>query len=105
MKIPLEQAVGGLVSFLSGEASKISSMGDKFLMYGALGAIKANPSRVLAKYIETMEMLGIVSEGMVDVDAVKSALDSAFDAVPNFHAIGFTFTRDDVPALVRNMGV
>ena len=103
-KIPMEKAVNGVVSFLSSEASKIRSMQDKFLMYAALGAVKANPCATVGKYVETLEMLGVVSDDMVDLDTLKSALESAFANVPNFNALGFTFTESDVPVLLRHMG-
>lgn len=104
MKIPMQKATDSIVAYLGNQATQIPSMRDKFIMYAALGAAKANPANLLAPYMNVLRMVGVVDEqGMVCTDAIRSAMDSAFANVPTFSALGFDFSQADAAELLRLM--
>lgn len=104
-RIPVQQAVNGVISFLSGEVAKIQDMTSKWIMYGALGAMKANPDAMVAQHMDALKTVGIVDgkDMTVDIGALQGALVNAFANVPTFKMLGFTFTEDDVAELLRHI--
>lgn len=79
-------------------------LGDCFLGFAALGALKSNPAALVSKVKPWMEMSGILDAGgMVNFDSVKAALDMAFANVPKVSYFGFSFTSEDVPVLLAKM--
>ncbi|MCQ2183003.1 MAG: hypothetical protein MJY89_06320 [Bacteroidales bacterium] len=104
MKIPMSQAVDVLVNYMVGEVAKVPRPTDKFLLYAALGAAKANSSSVLGRYLPALTTVGIIDgENMVCTDTVRSALESAFNNVPSVDFMGFTFTASDAAEIMRRM--
>ena len=103
MQISLEKAVDGFIGFMADQVASIPKMGDRFLGFAALGALKRNPVQLVGKVKPWLEMSGILVDNMVDVDAAKAALDMAFANVPKVSYFGFSFTSEDVPALLAKM--
>lgn len=103
MQISLEKAVEGFVSYMADQVAAIPKMGDRFLGFAALGALKNNPMQLVNKVKPWMEMAGIVTEGMVDLDALRAALAEAFENVPKVSYFGFTFTIEDAAALLKKI--
>ena len=103
MQISLEKAVEGFVSYMADQVAAIQKMGDRFLGFAALGALKNNPMQLVNKVKPWMEMAGIVADGMVDVETLRAALAEAFENVPKVSYFGFTFTIEDAAALLKKM--
>ncbi|SHJ44241.1 hypothetical protein [Fibrobacter sp. UWP2] len=103
MQISLEKAVDGFIGFMADQVATIQKMGDRFLGFAALGALKSNPGALVSKVKPWMEMSGILVDNMVNLDSAKAALDMAFANVPKVSYFGFSFTADDVPALLAKM--
>lgn len=103
MQISLEKAVEGFVSYMADQVAAIPKMGDRFLGFAALGALKNNPMQLVNKVKPWMEMAGIVADGMVDVETLRAALAEAFENVPKVSYFGFTFTIEDAAALLKKM--
>lgn len=104
MRIPMQKATDSLVSYLGTQATQIQSMRDRFIMFAALGAAKANPANLLGPYMNALRMVGVVDEqGMVCTEAVRSAMQNAFANVPSFSALGFTFSQADAEEFLRIM--
>ena len=103
MQISLERAMEGFFNFMADQVMTINNMGERFLGFAALGALKANPSALLSKVKPWLEMAGILSDGMVDLDALKAGLDTAFASVPKLSYFGFGFTSEDAAALMAKM--
>jgi len=103
MHISLDKAVDGFISYMADQVSAIPKLGDRFLGFGALGALKSTPATLVNKVKPWMEMAGIVTDGMVNVDVLKAALAEAFENVPKVQYFGFTFTIDDAAALLEKM--
>lgn len=103
MQISLDKAVNGFISYMADQVSAIPKMGDRFLGFAALGSLKNNPALLVNKVKPWMEMAGIVTDGMVNIDMLKAALAEAFENVPKVQYFGFTFTIDDAAALLAKM--
>lgn len=104
MKIPMQKAVDSVVAYLGNQALQIQSMRDRFLMFAALGAAKANSGSLVAPYLGTLTMVGVVDQqGMVSTDAIRSAVDNAFANVPTLSLLGFDFNQADAQELLRMM--
>ena len=103
MQISLEKAVDGFIGFMADQVATIQKMGDRFLGFAALGALKSNPGALVSKVKPWMEMSGILADNMVNLESAKAALDMAFANVPKVSYFGFTFTSEDVPALLAKM--
>ena len=88
---------------MADQVSAIPKLGQRFLGFGALGALKSNPNVLISTIKPWMEMAGIVTDGMVDIDMLKAALAEAFDNVPKVNYFGFTFTVEDAAALLAKM--
>ena len=103
MQISLEKAVDGFIGFMADQVATIPKMGDRFLGCAALGALKSNPMQLVNRVKPWMEMSGILVDEMVNLDSAKAALDMAFANVPKVSYFGFSFTSEDVPALLAKM--
>lgn len=103
MQISLEKAVDAFIGWMADLVVQIPKMGDRFLGFAALGSLKKNPNILVSKVKPWLEMSGILSENMVDLDSAKAALDMAFANVPRVNYFGFTFTSEDVPTLLAKM--
>lgn len=103
MKIGLDKAVHAFIAFMADQVSQIPKLGDRFLGFAALGSLKSNPDMIASKVKPWGEMAGIVTDGKVDLDMLKAALDEAFDKVPKVSYFGFSFTAEDATALLKRM--
>lgn len=103
MKIKLENAVDVFLGFMADQVTLIPKLGDRFLGFAALGSLKANPDMLVAKVKPWGEMAGIIVDGCVDIDMLKSALSEAFENVPKVSYFGFTFTAEDATVLLKKM--
>ena len=103
MQISLEKAVEGFIAYLADQIVLIPNLGEKFVAYAALGALRKNPNIMLSKVRPWMEMSGMLVDGKVDLETAKAALDMAFGQVPKLSYFGFTFTHDDATALLQKM--
>lgn len=105
MQITLERAVDGFIGYLADQVATIPHGVERWLAFGALASLKKNPAIITKNVKQYLEMAGVVEDGMVDLDSVKSFLDGAFDSEPKISYFNFTFTKDDVPALIAKMDV
>jgi hypothetical protein len=105
MKIELDKAVDAFLAFMSDQVALIPKLGERFLGYGALGALKANPGLIVNKVKPWAEMAGIVEDDMVNMDVLKVALTTAFENVPKVSYFGFTFTEEDAAALLKKLQI
>ena len=103
MQISLDNAVAGFIGYMADLVMQIPKTGDRFLGFMALGSLKSNPAILVSKVRPWLEMSGILTENMVNLDAARAALDMAFANVPRVSYFGFSFTSDDVPALLAKM--
>lgn len=103
MNIPIDNAVGSFIGYMSEQASKVANPFERFATHFFLESARMNNAGIVAKILPRLEMFGIVSGNMVDVDRLKAALDAAFGKVPSFTYLGWTFTPEDAAALVGRM--
>lgn len=103
MVIPVDKAVSDIVGYLACEVNKVNNLRDKFLMFGALGAVKANSGPVLSTYGPYLKSVGVLTDQGFDTDSFRSALEMAFGNVPTVTVLGFTFNKSDATELLRRM--
>ena len=103
MQISIDKAIDGFIGFMADNVATISKLTDRFLGFGALGALRSNPNAIVSKVYPWMEMAGIADEDQINVDTLKAALTEAFKNVPKVSYFGFTFTADDIPNLLAKM--
>lgn len=103
MQIAFDRAVHGALEYMSGLVVSIPKQIDKWLGIAAVAGLKKNPEPLKAKVKLWLEMAGILTDGMVDLKTLKESLDAAFAEVPSVSYFGFTFTVEDVPALIATM--
>lgn len=103
MQIPLEKAVDGFIGYMADQVAAIPRGVNRWLGFGSLAAIKANPGMIINNVKPYLEMVGIVKDGMVDLDSVKAFLENAFANEPKISYFNFTFSADDVAALLDKM--
>jgi hypothetical protein len=88
---------------MADQVAQIPKLGERFLAYGALGALKANPAVITAKVRPWGEMAGLVADGKVDLDLLRAAFAEAFSQVPKVSYFGFSFGQEDADALLKRM--
>ena len=103
MQITLEKAVDGFIGYMADQVAAIPRGINRWLGFGSLAVIKGNPGIIINNVKPYLEMVGIVKGEMVDLDGVKAFLDSAFEKEPKISYFNFTFTAEDVPALLAKM--
>lgn len=103
MHIQFDRAVDTFVAFMSEQVAKIPKDFPKWLGFGGLAAIKFNPKHLKDKVAPYLEMFGVLNDGMVDIDMLKTVLDSAFKNVPKISYLNFTFDASDGDGLVAKM--
>ena len=103
MRISFDKAVNCALEYMSDLVITIPKQIDKWLGTAAVVGLKTNPEPIKAKVRPWLEMAGILSGGMVNIETLKSSLEAAFAAVPRITYFGFTFTIDDVPVLLAKM--
>lgn len=103
MQITLDKAVDGVLNYMSDLVVSIPKQIDKWLGVAAVTGLKKNPEPLKTKTRSWLEMAGILSGDLVELDNLKSSLEAAFAAVPKISYFGFTFSLEDVPALLAKM--
>lgn len=103
MKITLEKAMEALSEFMTEQVNTIRDP----LKYSAglfiVGALRKNPEGLMSKARSWLEMAGVVSDNMVDVDVFKAGLDNVFASVPKISYLGFGINADEAAGLVAKM--
>lgn len=104
MKVTMDQALDGVLGYLSEEVAKVQHPVKKFAAIFSLEAMRTNREGTVAKYRPMLETAGVITaDGCVDVDAVQKGLEKAFAAVPTLTVFGFDFTQADVAPVVAHM--
>ena len=75
MQIQLDRAVEGLLGYMSDLVSSIPKDIDKLLGTAAVAGLRKKPGAIVSRVKPWMEMSGILSDNMVDLDTAKYALD------------------------------
>ena len=103
MHISLENAVDAFIAYMADQVASIPRGVNRWLGFGSLAAIKSNPGMIINNVNPYLEMVGIVKDGMVDLDGVKAFLDNAFANEPKISYFNFTFNAEDAKALLAKM--
>lgn len=103
MHISFDKAVDCFIAFMSEQVAKISKDWPKWLSYGALAAVKFNPSPLKNAVKPWLEMSGILKDNMVDIDMMKAALENAFRNVPEIEYFNFRFNAEDAAGFIAKM--
>ena len=103
MHIEFDKAVDTFIAFMSEQVAKIPKDFPKWLGFGGLAAIKFNPKPLKEKVAPYLEMFGVLRDGVVDIEMLKTVLDSAFKNVPKITYLNFTFDATDADGLIAKM--
>lgn len=103
MHIEFDKAVDAFIAYMSEQVAKVPKDFTKWLGFGGLAAIKFNPNPLKEKVAPYLEMFGILHDGMVDIEMLKTVLDSAFKNVPRITYLNFTFDVSDADGLIAKM--
>jgi len=103
MQITLERAVEGLIAYIGDLVSQLKNPIESLFGNAILAAMRNNHSGLDAKARPWLEMSGLMQNNMVQLEPLKAALDAAFVKVPTITYMGWTFTADDVQALMAKM--
>lgn len=103
MKITLETAIDALAEFLTEQVNTIKDIAKHSVGLFIVGALRKNPEGVVSKVRPWMEMSGILSEGMVDVDVFKAGVDNIFANIPKVSYLGFGINADEAASLISKM--
>lgn len=103
MKITLEKAMDALSEFLTEQVHTINDPIKHSAGLFVVGALRKNPDGIMSKITPWMEMSGILSDGMVDVDVFKAGVDNIFANVPKVSYLGFGIDANEASNLVAKM--
>ena len=103
MKITLEKALDALSEFMMEQVHTINDPIKHSAGLFIVGALRKNPEGIMSKISPWLEMSGILSEGMVDVDVFKAGVDNIFANVPKVSYLGFGINADEADGLVSKM--
>ena len=103
MKITLEKAMEALSDFMTEQVNTIRDPLKHSAGLFIVGALRKNPEGLMAKARSWLEMAGVVSDNMVDVDVFKAGLDNVFASVPKISYLGFGINADEAASLVARM--
>lgn len=103
MKITLEKAVDTFIGYMADLVATIPHGVSRWLGFGSLASLKKNPALIVNNVKQYLEMAGIVEDGMVDTERVRDFLEGAFANEPKIAYFNFTFTAEDIPALLAKM--
>lgn len=103
MLITIEKAVDGFIGFMADQVASIPKDIDRWKGFFVLGMLKSKPRAALDALKPMMEKAGVLQNGMVDLDVLKSALEMAFKNVPEVEFLNFKFSSEDVSALFEKM--
>lgn len=76
MQISLDNAMKAVSDFMTEQVNTIHDPLKYSIGLFVVGALSKNPEGILAKARPWLEMSGILSDGMVDVDVFKAGLDN-----------------------------
>ena len=103
MLITIEKAVDGFIGFMADQVASIPKDIERWKGFALLGMLKSKPRAALDALKPMMEKIGLLHNGMVDLDVLKSALDMAFNNVPEVEFFNFKFSAEDSKALFEKM--
>ena len=103
MQISLDNAMKAVSDFMTEQVNTIHDPLKYSIGLFVVGALSKNPEGILAKARPWLEMSGILSDGMVNVDVFKAGLDNMFATVPKVSYLGFGITADEAASLVAKM--
>lgn len=103
MQISLDKAMKAVSEFMTEQVHTIRDPLKHSIGLFVVGAVGKNPEGIMAKVRPWLEMSGILSGDMVDVDVFKAGLDNMFANVPKISYLGFGITADEAAALVAKM--
>ena len=103
MLITVEKAVDGFVAFMSEQVASIPKEIDRWKGFAMLGVLKCKPRAAIDALKPIAEKIGLMTDGKVDIDVMKAALDMAFSNVPEVEFFNFKFNAGDAKALFEKM--
>lgn len=103
MHISFDKAVDTFIAFMSEQVAKVPKDFPKWLGFGGLAAIKFNPNPLKEKVAPYLDMFGVLRDGVIDIEMLKTVLDSAFKNVPKLTYLNFTFDVGDADGLIAKM--
>lgn len=103
MKVSLEKAMEALSGFMLDQVKTVNDHLKRSVGMFVVGAIAKNPEGLVSRVSPWLEMTGVLSDGMVDVDTFKAGLDSMFASTPKVSYLGFGITADEAEGLVNRM--
>ena len=103
MHIQFDRAVDTFIAYLSEQVAKVPKELPKWLGFFGLAGAKLKQDVIKEKVRPYLEMFGVLEDGMVDIGMLKTALDSAFNNVPNLTCLNFTFDASDADGLIAKM--
>lgn len=103
MQISIDNAMKAVSEFMTEQVQTIRDPLKYSIGLFVVGALSKNPEGVLAKARPWLEMSGILSDGIVDVDVFKAGLDNMFAKVPKLSYLGFGITAAEAATLVAKM--
>ena len=103
MQIAVEKAVDGLIAFMADHVATIPKDIDRWKGFALLGMLKFKPRATADAVKPMLEKLGLVRDDKIELEAVKAALDMAFEKVPEVEFFNFKFDSNDVKTLIDKM--
>lgn len=103
MKITLDKAMEALSEFMTEQVNTVRDPVKHSVGLFIVGALRKNPEGLMSKARSWLEMSGVVSDNMVDVDVFKAGLDNIFASVPKISYLGFGINADEAAGLVSRM--
>jgi hypothetical protein len=79
----------------------ISQIPDSFARFGYLLSVRIALPPLIQKYVPMLEKSGIITNGVVDLDKLKSIMESTFKDVPKFQIADFGFSAADLPQFIN----
>lgn len=103
MKITLDKAMEALSEFMTEQVNTVRDPVKHSVGLFVVGALRKNPEGLMFKARSWLEMSGVVSDNMVDLDVFKAGLDNIFASVPKISYLGFGINSDEAAGLVARM--
>lgn len=103
MKVTLDKAVEALSEFMAEQVNTIHDPLKRSVGMFVVGAVGRNPENLMSRARPWLEMSGVLSDGVVDVDVFKSGLDSMFASSPKLSYLGFGISAVEADGLVNKM--
>lgn len=103
MKITLEKAMEALSEFMGEQVDTIHDPVKRSVGLFVVGALRKNPEGLMSKARSWLEMSGVVSDNMVDLDVFKAGLDNIFANEQKVSYLGFGINEGEAANLVKKM--